>query len=475
MLFTLDNFILLVFTLYLLILSYRDIGKSKNINAYAIGQRSFSTFALGATITATFVSGSGFVLDLTEFYTNGWKFLLPVLCMIISFVLMAIYIVPKMERFLGKTSVATIMGEEYGQVVRVITAITGVLALSGMISIQFKIMGNVVHTFIPDLSWQVWAIIFGMITTSYTILGGIHSVVHTDIIQSVCFCISILIGTTILYIKILGLPLEEVAQVDRYHFDIMSVFDLRGQELESMILLGLYFLIPGMAPNVVQRISMGFSVSQVKKSYLYSSLLILIVILYTCLISYLLFEANLGKPIDNILEHFLKIFTMPGTKAIVIIGIISMCMSTADSNLNICTVLIANDTWKSNTTSAIYKLLYARFYGVTIGIVAVCLSLYESNILSIILSFWCFYMPLVTIPFLGVIFGFKTTERCCLITMGVAFSYVVIFKFILNPNFNIIPHAMLLNLIVLITSHYFIEKWEVFKCFGIRSKLKKND
>lgn len=468
----LDNFILLIFVGYLLIASYQDIGESKNINAYAVGRRSFSTFALGTTITATFVSGSGFVLDLTEFYKNGWKFFFPVLCMIISFVLVATCIVPKMERFLGKTSVATIMGEEYGQTVRFITAITGVLGSAGIIAIQFKIMGNVAHTYIPDLSWQMCVIIFGLITTGYTVLGGIHSVVHTDTIQSICFVISICVATTLVYTKISGLPLEEVVKIDKSHFDIMSIFTLKGQELESMILLGLYFLVPSMSPTIVQRISMGFNISQIKKSYLYSSLMIFVVISFTCLISYLLFEANLGKPIDNILEHFLKLFTIPGTTAIVVIGVLSMCMSTADSNINICAVLIANDMWKSNVANSMEKLLSARYFGCAIGIISILFSLYEGSLLSFILSFWCFYMGLVSIPLLALIFGFKITELCCLITMGVVFSYVVIFKFILNPSFNIIPSAMLLNLIVLVTSHYLIEKWEVLKCFGIKSKFK---
>jgi Na+/proline symporter len=474
MLDNLDNFILLIFVGYLLIASYQDIGESKNINAYAVGRRSFSTFALGATITATFVSGSGFVLDLTEFYQNGWTFFFPVSCMIISFVLVATFIVPKMKRFLGKTSVAMIMGEEYGQKVRFITAITGVLGSAGMIAIQFKIMGNVAHTYIPDLSWQMCAIIFGLITTGYTVLGGIHSVVHTDTIQSICFVISVCVATTILYTQVSVLPLEEVAKIDRSHFDIMSIFTLKRQELEDMILLGLYFLVPGMSPTVVQRISMGFSISQVRRSYLYSSLLIFIVILFTCLISYLLFEANLGKPIDNILEHFLKLFTIPGTTAIVVIGVLSMCMSTADSNINICSVLIANDMWKVNVTNNMEKLLSARYFGCAIGIISILFSLYEGTLLSFLLSFWCFYMGLVSIPFLAVIFGFKITERCCLITMGVVFSYVIIFKFILNPSFNIIAPAMLLNLIVLVSTHYLIEKWEVLKCFGIKSKLRKN-
>ena len=81
-------------------------------------------------------------------------------------------------------------------------------------------------------------------------------------------------------------------------------------------------------------------------------------------------------------------------------------------------------------------------------------------------------MPIVTVPLLAVIFGFKTTERICLFSMFCVFIYIMIYKFILNPDFNIIPYGMALNAVVLISSHYIVEKWQLLKCFGITSQLK---
>lgn len=472
MLFTLDNFILLSFLTYLLITSYLDIGKSKNINTYAVGQRSFTTFALGATITATFVSGSGFIMDLENFYKQGWEYLLPSLGMVLGFVLFAIFIVPKMGRFLGKTSIATIMYEEYGQTTRVITAILGFTAVCGTISIQFKILGRVGNIFYEGWSWQTWSIILGCITTFYTVIGGIRSVVHTDIIQSICFVISISFAICLFYFKIPIITYDSFSDANKFHFNIMSIFSLQGDNLRDMLLLGAYFLIPGMSPTTIQRVSMGFNTWQVTKSYLYSSIFILFIMLVSCGISYLAFEANEGRAVDNVLKYFINQFIIPGSKAIVIIGIISMCMSTADSYINIASVLLANDTINSLTWNNADKLYFARWFGIGVGIVAVFLSLFEKDLLSSVLLFRSFYMPVITVPVLALVFGYKTTTKCCLFTMSVSFLYVLIFKFILNPDFNIIPYGVLLNAIVLISSHYVVEKWELLKCFGIRSQLK---
>ena len=104
MLSPLDYFIFGGFFVLLFYRTVSDFGSIKSINSYSIGRRSFTTFALGATITATWVSGSGFLLDLEEFQKDGLLYLLPSLCMILCLVVIAVAVVPRMERFLGKTS-----------------------------------------------------------------------------------------------------------------------------------------------------------------------------------------------------------------------------------------------------------------------------------------------------------------------------------------------------------------------------------
>jgi Na+/proline symporter len=218
---------------------------------------------------------------------------------------------------------------------------------------------------------------------------------------------------------------------------------------------------------------MGINLNQVKKAYLWSSLALTAFLFAVCYFAWLLFQINPHIAPNKILLTLLDLFTFDGTKAILVIGIISMCMSTADSNLNIAAVLIANDTYKLNTFDKFQKLYFARGMTIIIGLLSLLFCFKEGSLLDIIIFAHTFYMPIIVPPFLAATFGFKTTERCALITMGVTFVFVVIFKFILKYKFNIIAPAMLFNLIILATSHYLIEKWEVLKCFGITSKLKE--
>ncbi|CAF3838852.1 unnamed protein product [Rotaria magnacalcarata] len=236
-----------------------------------MGISSISTYALGATITATWVSGSGFFIDLTEFYSRGLIHFIESLGMCFALAITGMVIAPKMKRFLGKISVASIMGEEYGQTVRLITAFSGCFAVSGGIYIQFKLMGKVLFYLLPFLN------------------------------ESICIFISSLI-------------------------------------------------VIGMSPHVVQRISMGINIKQVKYAYLWSAFWLGVVLAFSCYFSYLVFQTDPYLERDKILPAVLDIFSVDGTKAIL--------------------VIVANDTWKCNTLDPFEKLTFARYSTIGIGLLA---------------------------------------------------------------------------------------------------------
>lgn len=467
-----DYLLVLSFLIYLIVEGFLSGRKVSSINSFSLGLRAFSTTALTATITATWVSGSGFVLDINQFYAEGITYFIASLGMCATLSIIALWIVPKMERFLGKTSVASIMGKEYGQTVRCITGILGVIKMGGGIYVQFKIMGTVIHYMFPIISY-FWCVLFSCaFVTFYTAWGGVNSVVHTDKIQAICFLLSLVIGIVMLNTTIKLQPYTE-SIISNSRFTIGHLSTLTSAQWLDMVLLTLYFLIPGMSPTTVQRISMGITIKHVQKAYLYSSAGLVIVLILSCGLSWLVYQVNPLVTPGEVLPTLLDMFTMPGTKGILVIGIISMAMSTADSNLNIAAVLLANDTYKSNELNKLEKLNAARYATIVIGFSSLIFAFQKGSLLSIILFSASFYIPIVTIPLLSIIFNYKTTELCVLIAMGFSFCFVVIFKFLVPINFDINSLGMLLNLIVLVTSHYLIEKWELFKCFGIKSQLKK--
>ena len=92
------NFI--VFAIYFLIIIYNGLRVAKGVkgvNDFAIGNRSYSSFFIFATLSASFIGG-GFTTGLAEkVYTHGLIYVLALFGFSLKELLIAIYLVPKME------------------------------------------------------------------------------------------------------------------------------------------------------------------------------------------------------------------------------------------------------------------------------------------------------------------------------------------------------------------------------------------
>lgn len=465
-----DQSIIVLFFLWVIYSGIQNVGKIENVNVFAVGRRSFSTFSLWATITATWVTGSMFFVDLAGVYFDGLKYYLPCFGMVFCLVVIGLSIAPRIKNYLGQTSVAEVIRKEYGEHVGSITALAGFAGVSGVIAIQFKIFGEIGYSFF-GFSQHSSLIIISSIIIFYTTFGGIQSVVKTDIIQLICFFISLPIVGIVFYYIFKEQTNINIFDVDK--FNIKRFIYEKDFDWEDMIYLTLYFAIPAIMPDDFQRLTMSFSTKQASKSYLYSAVSFFIISTIILAFPLGLFVINPNLERDQLIITLLEqIKFIPFLKVVLALGIISMGMSTADSMLNIGAVLISNDFYFFKNCSEEKKLENTRWCVVALGIISIILALSKNNLLSIVLLSNAFYMPMVTPILLALIFGFKTTSRSAFLAMGISFLYVVIFKIILNPDFNIIPLGMLLTTIILFSSHFIIEKWELLKCFGVRSQLK---
>ena len=140
------NIDLVMVVFYLLITLFVGYKYGKGVSTlqdYALGGRSFNTATLAATLIATFLSGSWFVVAMNNSYHDGLLFFLCDSANAINMLITAFILVPRMGEFLGKISLPQAMGELYGEKVRVITSISGILVCIGFASVQFKIFVNV--------------------------------------------------------------------------------------------------------------------------------------------------------------------------------------------------------------------------------------------------------------------------------------------------------------------------------------------
>lgn len=445
-----------------LVLGCMNTGVIKNINAFALGRRAPSTVALTCTIIATWASGSGFLITLNETYSDGWYYLIPSLCMCLSMFIIAIFIVPKMHYFFGSTTVASIMSNIYGKKVRRITAICGALGVAGSIAVQFKVCGNIGHT-IFGLEKAYFIVGMGALIIWYSVIGGIKSVIKTDILQVLVFMVALPFTAGMIISAAKHNPaVVDISTVDK--FNLLHVFTTYDDRIIDAILLGLYFAIPSLNPAAIQRISMGESISRARKAWLWAGVVLIIIELFSAVVPYYIYQINPHLKEGEILGYIINNFTGTGIRGLLLVGIIAMAMSTADSYLNISAVLIANDLWKAETLNGEDKLYNARRCAGFIGVAAIILALFDVSLLKIILMANSFYMPVVTVPLIFGIYGYRTSEKGVLISMQATVAFVLFFHFVNYFNLfhlvdPIIP-GMLFNAVSLLITGYFFKKEE---------------
>ena len=176
---------------FVLFITIHGISKSstiKNLNTYALGTVSFSLKYLVGTVMATWISGTLFSLNLERGYKGGFYDTIPVMFMSGAIFLIAHVVIPRMKEFFKKLTIAEMLGSHYNSnKIRIFVASLGILNSCAPIAIQFYIMGKITAYFIPDIfgtkTTEILIIILGAVVTLYTLVGGVNSVIRTDLIQ----------------------------------------------------------------------------------------------------------------------------------------------------------------------------------------------------------------------------------------------------------------------------------------------------
>lgn len=427
--FTIDHLIVLVFLGLTLMVGMNHGRTVKTIRDYALGGRNFSTGALVATIVATYASGSNFIATINKTYTEGFYYMFATIGVTIGFFITAIFIIPRMGEFLGNISIAEAMGDLYGKNVRIITAIAGTIGSIGGLAVQFKAFGSVIAYFI-NLTPTFAIVVSGFIVTIYSAFGGIRAVTFTDILQFCAFAIIIPLVGFIIWGQIYNTEFVVVDPMQSPKFNLGALFSTSNEGFWGFIILLIYFSMPTISAQKFQRISMGSSIGQAKKSFIYAATIFALIQFAVAWIPFVLHKANPSLTANQILPYIIDTFSFTGLKGLIIIAFVSFAMSTADSRINSASTLFTHDLYTLITGNEEKSLFVARLFACLLGVGTIILSLTETDLLTIIVFANSFYYPLVVPPFLLAIFGFRSSPLSALIGMLVALLITVLWKFL---------------------------------------------
>ncbi len=429
-----------------------------NIKDYALGGRNFNTNTLIATLVATWIGGSSLAIKVSESYNRGLYYISTGIFELLSFLIVAYILAPRMKEFLGSASIAEAMGRMYGKNVRIITAISGVVGTVGFISVQFKVSAGLFSYFtgIDALHTTLASAVIVIIYSSYS---GIKAVTFTDIVQLFAFCIFVP-GLALLVWGTLDAPTVILDTLNTNpNFDLSMILDPENAKFYSWIALLFFFLIPSLDPAAFQRIAMSKDIQQVQTLFSRSACIYIIIAICMYWIGILLLSSNQNLGTNQLISYTIQKYSYPGLIGLTLVGIIAMVMSTADSYINSSSVLISNDIFSQLNLKFVKgnEILIARVAAVIIGIVAIAPAIFFQGLLDLIIFTFSFYMPIVTPAFILGVLGFRSSGKSVIIGMCAGFITVLVISLSFESVNSIAP-GVFANIFFLFSSHYFLRQ-----------------
>ncbi|WP_243018209.1 sodium:solute symporter family transporter [Candidatus Cardinium hertigii] len=455
-------FMVVTFLLLTLVVGIYFSRKTTSFQQYALGNKKFSTSTLVATVLATAYSGGGLVRNVEQVYKLGLYWI-----MVLTLAGFSLYIVSwlalRMGRFMHHLSMPETIGSVYGRYARIITTLSGICDAIAMIAAQVSAMSLAISMCLDVVNPKVITIGVTLILIFYSSFGGIRAVVFTDILQFITFTIIIPILAWLMF-KSTGKSVVEMipflqSQV-KFQFSTVCHFD---SNLVAMLFLVLSFLMGYIEPPTIQRVYMSSSSVQAGKVFLYSTLFGFIINIFIILIALFVFVGAPDLP-GTAIWGYIMANVPPIFKGIVCISLLAMAMSTADSKLNACAVMISHDMLQSlrSPKKAPYpnQLRLATCTSVVIGLFAMALTLYCNDLLRLLKLSLDFSLPIATAPFILAVLGFRGKPRTALIGILTGILSILAWNKWIEPKTGINGSfiCMLANGIAMMAAHYLMKQ-----------------
>ena len=426
-----DYLIVYVFLLVTLIVGWRAGRGVKDIRDYAIGNRAFGTAALVLTFLATEVGGQGVINIAGEIGTTGVIVMLTFLSFPISYIVQALWIAPKMERFPQCMTMGDIMGELYGRPSQVITGIFSFIITTCSSGAEVIMLG-LASPALLGIDARIGMIVGGGVLTFYVVHGGIKSVTTTDVLQFLVLLVllPVLAATALQHaggIKevLTHIPSAQLSLSNHPKFSYYLVLFLSFGVFH-------YNLID---PALIQRMLMAKSGQQLRYMFLTLAGLFTVLFLIFLLLSTTGHQLYPTLAAADIVPHMIQTLLPTGLRGIMMAGVIAVVMASADSYLHAAGLTLVHDVLKPLCAYRAIKLneiRWVRYTTLLAGLVIIGLGLMRGdNPYELIFAYLEFSVPLLVFPFFAGILGLKPDSRAFYLSAAVTLSVFLLGKLLL--------------------------------------------
>jgi len=417
----LDAVIIFVYLTGIVVVGVRYRGRQDNIRDYFTAQEGFGgllgTTMVGLSLGATLFSALSFVAFPSVVYTYGVTSLTAILGFPAAYIALRFWFLPRYFAS-PQNSPYDIIQRRFGKPTRLAaSAMFVLLRICWMAALIYASVIVVMASGSLDNSW-FWplTLIIGILSTVYTVIGGIRGVIVTDAIQFLLIIVVLVV--TIVY-ALVKIPLS-IGEVSEYLQSNTGLLDLNWSLDPTLTMTVWAMAIGGTMQNMssftadqmsLQRYLASGSVKSASNAFGMSMVSTTIVLLMLSAVGLMLgawynFHPDAGLPTDadKVFPYFVSTQLPVGFMGIIIAAILAATMSSITSGINSLSGSVLNDFYPFSERIEAHRLLViARLTSAGMGLVATIVAGFISDMGSLFDIMNAFYGIFLG-PLLGCMF-----------------------------------------------------------------------
>ncbi len=401
-----DHGIIVVYLAFILGLGLWSAHKIDSMEQFAVAGRNFTSLVIFATLSASFIGGGFSIGNAEKVFLFGIANIVALWGFSLKEILIGTFIAPRMDRFTAVLSVGDIMQRDYGKTGKIITGFFSLLLCAGIVGAQVGGIGIVFHVF-TGMSPVLGILIGCGIVITYTTVGGMRAIIFTDIVQFIVLAVAMPV-TLWLGIRQAGGWQALMQVVPATHVDIPGP----GMTTLAFLSLFLTFVLgETLVPPYVQRLYIGRNARHTTRGTLLSGLFSIPFFAVTGLIGLVALALHPGLDANLALPYVIREVLPVGVKGVVIAGVISIVMSSADSFLNAASIALTHDIVRPFAGARMNvktELFLARITTLAVGLLSVVLAIRIRSVLDILIFAYNFWAPVILIPLTATLLGVRS-------------------------------------------------------------------
>jgi len=382
----------------------------KNVTTedYFVGGRSHKGWVIGLSLVGTSISSISFLAFPSDAYKTAYLRIVPCFMLPIALVIAAYFFLP----FYRKNVISSAyeyLEMRFGPGIRVYGAIAFVFSQLVRISGILFLMSLLLQT-LTGMDQVLCIVVSGVFVGFYTIVGGIHAVIWTDVIQTIVLTLG---GVICLLIVVTRLPggfgeiIDVASAANKFSFaeyrdgQVLPVsWDITLQEKTAtmMLFIGLTIWLTEYSciQHTIQRYAAAKTDKDARQAMAVAGLTSLPIWLFFMFIGtsfYVFYQAfpdpEAAKmlsgelPADQIMPYFISHELPAGLKGIVIAAALAAAMSSIDSSINAISAVSILDVYQrhlAKNRDDRHYLVMARWVAVVISVLMILGAIWFAKI-----------------------------------------------------------------------------------------------